>query len=163
MTFMVAPPDYTVFDWLQMMLLEKQYHDDLKMELQGVSTINKQSSAENMESKEESLPDVQQSAIDTEDPSRLMMSRKKRGLAIAIEVTLLALSYFLSWTPELPCCYSFIIGISSLVWLLCFSLIRWASNGRRIGLKNSRSGKGILKQLRNLRRSTKKLNFPEFL
>ena len=79
-----------------MMLLEKQYHDDLKMELQGVSTINKRSSAEDMESKEESLPDVQQSAIDTEDPSRLMMSRKKRGLAIAIEVTLLALSYFLS-------------------------------------------------------------------
>ncbi|XP_022750547.1 pescadillo homolog [Durio zibethinus] len=69
----------------QMMLLEKQYHDDLKMELQGFSTINK-SSAEEMESKEESLPDVQQNAIDTEDPSRLMMSRKKRGLAIAIEM-----------------------------------------------------------------------------
>ncbi|XWS32738.1 hypothetical protein CRYUN_Cryun22dG0015300 [Craigia yunnanensis] len=63
----------------QMMLLEKQYHDDLKMELQGVSTINKQSSAE-------SLPDAQQIAIDIEDPSRLMMSRKKRGLAIAIEM-----------------------------------------------------------------------------
>ncbi|XVF14053.1 hypothetical protein REPUB_Repub09cG0023600 [Reevesia pubescens] len=70
----------------KIMLLEKQYHDDLKMELQGVSSINKQSSAEDMESKEESLPDVQQSAIDTEDSSRLMMSRKKRGLAIAIEM-----------------------------------------------------------------------------
>ncbi|XVF60239.1 hypothetical protein PTKIN_Ptkin08bG0028800 [Pterospermum kingtungense] len=70
----------------QMMLLEKQYHDDLKMELQGVSSINKPSSAEDTESKEESLPAIEQSAIDTDDPSRLMMSRKKRGLAIAIEM-----------------------------------------------------------------------------
>ncbi|XVF06655.1 hypothetical protein REPUB_Repub06bG0068900 [Reevesia pubescens] len=70
----------------KMMLLEKQYHDDLKMELQGVASINQQSSAEDMDPKEESLPDVEQSAIDTEDPSRLMMSRKKRGLAIAIEM-----------------------------------------------------------------------------
>ncbi|XP_021299098.1 pescadillo homolog [Herrania umbratica] len=70
----------------KMMLLEKQYHDDLKMELQGVSSINKQSSAEDMESKEELLRDVQQSAMDSEDLSRLMMSRKKRGLAKAIEM-----------------------------------------------------------------------------
>ncbi|OMO69358.1 hypothetical protein COLO4_29105 [Corchorus olitorius] len=70
----------------QMMLLEKQYHDELKMELQGVSSINKQTSAEDIESKEESLPDVQQSAMDSEDPSTLMMSRKKRGLAKAIEM-----------------------------------------------------------------------------
>ncbi|XVE84027.1 hypothetical protein DITRI_Ditri16bG0135700 [Diplodiscus trichospermus] len=69
----------------KMMLLEKQYHDELKMELQGVSTINKQSSAVDIESKEESL-DVQQSAIDSEDLSTLMMSRKKRGLAKAIEM-----------------------------------------------------------------------------
>ncbi|EOY02494.1 Pescadillo-related [Theobroma cacao] len=70
----------------KMMLLEKQYHDDLKMELQDVSSINKQSSAEDMESKEELLRDVQQSAMDSEDLSRLMMSRKKRGLAKAIEM-----------------------------------------------------------------------------
>lgn len=78
-----------------MMLLEKQYHDDLKMELQDVSSINKQSSAEDMESKEELLRDVQQSAMDSEDLSRLMMSRKKRGLAKAIEVTLLAMLCFI--------------------------------------------------------------------
>ncbi|XVE98628.1 hypothetical protein REPUB_Repub03eG0122900 [Reevesia pubescens] len=57
----------------KIMLLEKQYHDDLKMELHGVSSINKQRFAEDMESKEESLPDVQESSIDTEDSSRLMI------------------------------------------------------------------------------------------
>ncbi|GMI68383.1 PESCADILLO [Hibiscus trionum] len=67
----------------QMMLLEKQYHDELKMELQGVSSKNKQNS-ENTESEEQSLPDVEEPTA--EDPSRLMMSRKKRGLAKAIEI-----------------------------------------------------------------------------
>ncbi|MBA0822521.1 hypothetical protein Goarm_019318 [Gossypium armourianum] len=67
----------------EMMFLEKQYHNELKMELQGVSSINKLNS-EDTESKEQSLPDVEEQSA--EDPSRLMMSRKKRGLYKAIEM-----------------------------------------------------------------------------
>ncbi|MBA0675543.1 hypothetical protein Goari_017082 [Gossypium aridum] len=67
----------------EMMFLEKQYHNELKMELQGVSSISKLNS-EDTESKEQSLPDVEEQSA--EDPSRLMMSRKKRGLYKAIEM-----------------------------------------------------------------------------
>ncbi|KDO55160.1 hypothetical protein CISIN_1g040664mg [Citrus sinensis] len=71
------------------MTLEKQYHDELKMELDGfkysssVSDATKQKSGEDMETGEEPLPDVQQ--ISTEDMSKLLMSRKKRGLYEAMK------------------------------------------------------------------------------
>ncbi|KAK9225036.1 hypothetical protein WN943_010077 [Citrus x changshan-huyou] len=73
----------------KMMTLEKQYHDELKMELDGfkysssVSDATKQKSGEDMETGEEPLPDVQQ--ISTEDMSKLLMSRKKRGLYEAMK------------------------------------------------------------------------------
>ncbi|KAE8710030.1 hypothetical protein F3Y22_tig00110328pilonHSYRG01140 [Hibiscus syriacus] len=67
----------------QMKLLEQQYHDELKMELQGISSINKPNS-EDTESKEQSLPDLEEPSV--KDPSRLMMLRKKRRLAEAIEI-----------------------------------------------------------------------------
>ncbi|KAL5793237.1 hypothetical protein ACOSP7_001831 [Xanthoceras sorbifolium] len=74
----------------KMMTLEKQYHDELKMELQSTqsssaSDMNKQSSGEDMEAREESLPDMQQIANDTANMSKILMSRKKRGLYEAIK------------------------------------------------------------------------------
>ncbi|KAE8706696.1 putative Chitinase A [Hibiscus syriacus] len=50
---------------------------------QGISSINKLNS-EDTESKEQFLPDVEEPSV--KDPSRLMMSRKKRRLAEAIEI-----------------------------------------------------------------------------
>lgn len=77
-----------------MMTLEKQYHDELKKELHGVqyssSVSNMQSSfgEEMEEGKEEALPDMQQIAEDTENLSKIVMPRKKRGLYEAMQVTL---------------------------------------------------------------------------
>lgn len=78
-------------NWMQMMALEKQYHEEVKMELQGVpysSSVTTQTSVQDMEVGEESLPDLQQVAEDTTNMSKVMMSRKKRGLLEAIEVKL---------------------------------------------------------------------------
>ncbi|KAJ8775094.1 hypothetical protein K2173_020098 [Erythroxylum novogranatense] len=71
--------------------LEKQYHEELKMELQGVnnpslaSKKTKTTSPENEEAKEESIPDIQQIADDAEKMTKVLMSRKKLGLYEAIE------------------------------------------------------------------------------
>ncbi|KAH7532464.1 pescadillo homolog [Ziziphus jujuba] len=75
-----------------MMTLEKQYHDELKKELHGVqyssSVSNMQSSfgEEMEEGKEEALPDMQQIAEDTENLSKIVMPRKKRGLYEAMQI-----------------------------------------------------------------------------
>lgn len=78
-----------------MMALEKQYHDELTMELRGnqysssASDKNKQISGEDsmdVEAREEeSLPDI------ANDMSTLLMSRKQRGLYEAMKVILLTL------------------------------------------------------------------------
>lgn len=78
----------------QMMTLEKQYHDELKMELDGINysssvSDGKQKSDEDVETGEDSLPDMQQISNDTADMSKLLMSRKKRGLYEAMKVFLL--------------------------------------------------------------------------
>ncbi|KAF3444608.1 hypothetical protein FNV43_RR14300 [Rhamnella rubrinervis] len=74
----------------KMIALEKQYHDELKMELEGVpytsSVSNKQSSVTETEGREEPLPDLQQIAEDAANMSKVVMSRKKRGLLEAIEI-----------------------------------------------------------------------------
>lgn len=91
-----------------MMTLEKQYHDELKMELDGfkysssVSAATKQKSDEDMETFEEPLPDVQQ--ISTADMSKLLMSRKKRGLYEAMKVILLIPS---GCFPSLSCFHTY--------------------------------------------------------
>ncbi|TXG49248.1 hypothetical protein EZV62_025123 [Acer yangbiense] len=73
----------------KMMTLEKQYRDELKMELQVTQSsaldTNKQSSGEDMEAREESLPDIQQIANDTANMSKVLMSSKKRGLYEAMK------------------------------------------------------------------------------
>lgn len=74
-----------------MSFLQKQYLDELKMELNGVqysagSSANKQNSAEETKAGEESLPESQQDADDAANLSTVLMSRKKRKLLEAMEV-----------------------------------------------------------------------------
>lgn len=77
------------------MILEQQYHDDLKKELQGVtytsmdSNVDKQVSAGVVPTGEESITDVRQSVDDVDDMSKLLISRKKRKLVEAMQVTCL--------------------------------------------------------------------------
>ncbi|KAK9272607.1 hypothetical protein L1049_002982 [Liquidambar formosana] len=76
----------------KMSILEKQYHDELKMELQGiqysssVSNMNKQISVEDTGAREEPVPDLQQIAEDTVNMSKVVMSRKKRRLYEAMQI-----------------------------------------------------------------------------
>ncbi|XP_044465681.1 LOW QUALITY PROTEIN: pescadillo homolog, partial [Mangifera indica] len=80
----------------KMMALEEQYHDELKVELQGnpysssASDKNKQISGEDGDDGEamedESLPDVQDIANDAANMSTLLMSRKTRGLYEAMKI-----------------------------------------------------------------------------
>lgn len=79
-----------------MMILEQQYHDDLKKELQGVtytstgSNVDKQTSTG---TEEESTANAQQNDDDVADMGTLMMSRKKRKLLEAMQVTLCLSSF----------------------------------------------------------------------
>ncbi|KAI8533641.1 hypothetical protein RHMOL_Rhmol10G0025300 [Rhododendron molle] len=75
----------------KMSFLQKQYLDELKMELNGVqysagSSANKQNSAEETKAGEESLPESQQDADDAANLSTVLMSRKKRKLLEAMEI-----------------------------------------------------------------------------
>lgn len=73
-----------------MMAYEKQYHDELKMELDGIpysSSTSKQVPVEDTEVGEEPIPDTQQIAEDSANMSKVLMSRKKKGLYEAIQVT----------------------------------------------------------------------------
>lgn len=77
----------------KMSILEKQYHEELKMELKGVqysagSNANKQNSAEDTEAAEESLPEaqVQQVAEDVASMAKVLMPRRKRKLYEAMKI-----------------------------------------------------------------------------
>lgn len=75
-----------------MAILEKQYHDELKLELQGItysaslSNKNVQSSIEDTKAEDNSLPDPEKVAEDTRSMSKVVMSRKKRKLYEAMQV-----------------------------------------------------------------------------
>ncbi|CAK9179655.1 unnamed protein product [Ilex paraguariensis] len=74
-----------------MSILQKQYHDELKIELQdvqcsSVSNATKQNSVEDTEAGGESLPDFQQIAQDAANISKMVMPRKKRRLYEAMQV-----------------------------------------------------------------------------
>lgn len=78
---------------MQMMALEKEYHDELKLELQGgkypsaISKLDKQlPDQENEGGEDTNLPDYQQMAEDTDNLSKVMMSRKKKNLYEAMQV-----------------------------------------------------------------------------
>jgi len=77
----------------KMSILEKQYHEELKMELKGVqysagSNANKQNSAEDTQAAEESLPEaqVQQVAEDVASMAKVLMPRRKRKLYEAMKI-----------------------------------------------------------------------------
>lgn len=77
------------------MAREKQYLDELKMEVKGSqysspSDNSKQNTDEDMmETREETetVPEVEQIANDTANMSKILMSRKKKGLYEAMKVT----------------------------------------------------------------------------
>ncbi|KAF8365021.1 hypothetical protein HHK36_032976 [Tetracentron sinense] len=77
---------------LKMLVHEKRFHDELKMEQEGVqysaSVANKimQSSVEVTEAREVSLPDFAQVTEDAASMSKVVMSRKKRRLYEAMQI-----------------------------------------------------------------------------
>lgn len=79
---------------MQMSALEKQYHEELKREFQGAeySTISnereKDVPKDNNDANTESVPDEQQIAKDADNMSKMVMSRKRRNILEAAEVTL---------------------------------------------------------------------------
>lgn len=74
-----------------MMILEQQYHNDLKKELQGVtytsagSNVEKETSAGVVQTGE-STTNVQENVDDVADLSKLMMSRRNRKILEAMQV-----------------------------------------------------------------------------
>ncbi|XP_059283823.1 pescadillo homolog [Lycium ferocissimum] len=75
----------------KMSVLQKQYHDELKKELQSTqisaaSDGNKESVCEHIDIEEDSLPDLSQSSKDADSMSQVVMSRKKRKLLKAMEI-----------------------------------------------------------------------------
>lgn len=74
----------------KMEILKKQYHEELEMELKGVSNsssgsaINKDEGG--AEDREESLPDEKQIAEDNANMDKIHMPRKKRKLLEAMEI-----------------------------------------------------------------------------
>lgn len=79
-----------------MMILEQQYRDELKKELQGVpytstgSNVDKQTSAKEIQTEEGSTSNIQQNVDDVANMPLVMMSRKKRKILEAMQVTLLS-------------------------------------------------------------------------
>ncbi|XP_052197651.1 pescadillo homolog [Diospyros lotus] len=75
----------------KMSMHQKQYHDELKMELEGaqyssVLSLNKQKPSEEVEAGEESILDLQQVADDAANMSKVVMSRRKRRLYEAMQI-----------------------------------------------------------------------------
>ncbi|XP_059670109.1 pescadillo homolog [Cornus florida] len=71
--------------------LQRQYHDELKMELRGeryppVLNVDNQNPVEDTEASDEYLPDLQQIAEDNDSMSKLLMSRAKRNLFEAMKI-----------------------------------------------------------------------------
>lgn len=76
-----------------MELLEKQYHDELEKEIQGMPysasiSETKQKSSDAVE-EPQTRPNLDQIAEDTDNLSMAIMSRKKRRLYEAMKVTIL--------------------------------------------------------------------------
>ncbi|KAJ1699651.1 hypothetical protein LUZ63_008163 [Rhynchospora breviuscula] len=78
----------------KLQLLEKQYHDELKMEMSGITysatLSNKKpdnTGSDEMQHKDEVMVPVSTEKDDEDDRAKLYMSRKKRGLYEAIEIS----------------------------------------------------------------------------
>lgn len=82
-------------------MLEKQYHDELKMEIDGTTFSNLSNkkpdkSPDTMDkddTKSDHEDEKKQAEKDNDDISTALMSRKKRGLYRAMEVHVLCLTY----------------------------------------------------------------------
>ncbi|KAG8372922.1 hypothetical protein BUALT_Bualt12G0117400 [Buddleja alternifolia] len=72
----------------KMSILEKQYHDELKLELQGVqySALSRDVKGKGKAAEEDTGPDLQQIAEDAANMSKVMMPRGKRKLLEAMEI-----------------------------------------------------------------------------
>lgn len=74
------------------MALEKQYHDELRLELEGAkysgaANEEKEIIAKDVESRDEfNGPDIKQAVDDIDNLSKVVMSRKKRRLYEAMTV-----------------------------------------------------------------------------
>ncbi|XLU76068.1 hypothetical protein S245_035121, partial [Arachis hypogaea] len=71
----------------KMMMLEQQYHNDLKKELQGVTYGKMDSNVDKQTSTGEESTDNAQQKDDADDMGTLMMSRKKRKLLEAMKIS----------------------------------------------------------------------------
>lgn len=69
-----------------MSTLEKQYHQELKLELEGAQYPAVPSEVEDMDAEENALSHLKQVADDESNMSKALMSRKKRKLLEAMEV-----------------------------------------------------------------------------
>ncbi|KAL1554373.1 pescadillo [Salvia divinorum] len=70
----------------KMLMQEKKYHDELKLELQGAQLPSLQSGVEVEDAEGDALPDLQQRAKDADSMSEVSMSRKKRKLLEAMKI-----------------------------------------------------------------------------
>ncbi|KAI9075541.1 hypothetical protein K1719_042447 [Acacia pycnantha] len=77
----------------KMKILEQQYHDELKKELQGAaytpmgSNVDEQTSAGEIKPGEESTSNIKQNVEDSVDVSLVMLSRRKRRLLEAVQIS----------------------------------------------------------------------------
>lgn len=71
------------------MALEKQYHEELKKELEGVPIPSKEDSIMDTGAEEESIPGNDKKSEDNANMSKVVMSRNKRKLYEAMEVNCL--------------------------------------------------------------------------
>lgn len=88
---------------MQIAALQEQYHNELKLELQGanyssVSNDAIQNATLNSEAVEASVPDLQQIAEDAANMSKVLMPRKKRKLYEAMQVLLCWLFSFICFS-----------------------------------------------------------------
>ncbi|KAI3446203.1 hypothetical protein Pfo_002868 [Paulownia fortunei] len=70
----------------KMSMLEKQYHEELKLELQGAQYSALSSDIEGGDAEGDTVPDLQQLSEDAANMSKVVMSRKKRKLLEAMEI-----------------------------------------------------------------------------
>ncbi|KAL0422847.1 UNVERIFIED_CONTAM: Pescadillo [Sesamum latifolium] len=70
----------------KMSMLEKQYHEELKVELQGAEYSAPSSDIEGRDAEGDTIPDLQQLAEDAANMSKVVMPRKKRKLLEAMEI-----------------------------------------------------------------------------
>lgn len=106
-----------------MILEQNRYLDELKMEVEGVQNSstpsdNKQSSSK--EAREESEPDLEQIVEDYANMSKTVMSRRKRKIYEAMQVTLLVKQFLLFYSKKE--CMSLSLWIYAVLDNLCNQL-----------------------------------------